>query len=49
MLVDIGDDLTDYEDDVEVNSFNILRAFVHLYGAQAPLKLVGNLSLWGTG
>lgn len=29
------------QDDVEANSFNILRAFVHLYGAQAPLKLVG--------
>lgn len=24
-LVDIGDDLTDYEDDVEKNSFNIYR------------------------
>ena len=25
LLVDIGDDLTDYEDDVEANSFNIYR------------------------
>lgn len=25
MLIDIGDDLTDYEDDVMANSFNIFR------------------------
>jgi hypothetical protein len=25
MLIDIGDDLTDYEDDVMANSFNIYR------------------------
>lgn len=25
MLIDIGDDLTDYEDDVVANSFNIFR------------------------
>ncbi len=35
-----GDDLTDYEDDVEHNSFNVFRAFVFLYGRQAPIKLV---------
>jgi hypothetical protein len=40
-LVDIGDDFTDYEDDVEVNSFNIQRCFVALHGsAGAPLKLI---------
>jgi hypothetical protein len=78
LLVDIGDDLTDYEvlcacahtqgliikwqavsrigmwkgglaagvpciavqDDVEANSFNILRCYVHLYGRDAPRHLV---------
>jgi hypothetical protein len=25
LLVDIGDDLTDYEDDVAANSFNVYR------------------------
>eukprot|EP00199_Chlamydomonas_sp_CCMP681_P001748 CAMPEP_0119111654 /NCGR_PEP_ID=MMETSP1180-20130426/36627_1 /TAXON_ID=3052 ORGANISM="Chlamydomonas cf sp, Strain CCMP681" /NCGR_SAMPLE_ID=MMETSP1180 /ASSEMBLY_ACC=CAM_ASM_000741 /LENGTH=374 /DNA_ID=CAMNT_0007098741 /DNA_START=1 /DNA_END=1125 /DNA_ORIENTATION=+ len=44
MLVDIGDDLTDYEDDVESNSFNILRAHVHLFGREAPLKLAERIS-----
>jgi hypothetical protein len=39
-LVDIGDDLTDYEDDVEANSFNLYRSYVFLYGLEAPLKLV---------
>lgn len=39
MLVDIGDDLTDYEDDVEANSFNIYRCFVHLHGPGAALAL----------
>lgn len=31
MLVDIGDDLTDYEDDVYVNSFNIYRGSFALF------------------
>lgn len=40
-LVDIGDDLTDYEDDVCANSFNLLRGLVSLHGvAEAPLRLV---------
>jgi hypothetical protein len=30
MLIDIGDDLTDYEDDVMVNSFNIYRCALYL-------------------
>ncbi|KAI4330183.1 hypothetical protein MLD38_028486 [Melastoma candidum] len=34
-LVEISDDLFDYEDDVLKNSFNILRMFVHVYGASA--------------
>lgn len=41
MLVDIGDDLVDYEDDVCANSFNIYRAYIALFGAgEAQLKLV---------
>eukprot|EP00775_Hariotina_reticulata_P003202 gene3202-3479_t len=40
MLVDIGDDLTDYEDDVMANSFNVYRGFIHLYGRAAPEKLI---------
>lgn len=28
------------QDDVEANSFNVLRAYVCLYGREAPLKLV---------
>jgi hypothetical protein len=39
-LIDIGDDLTDYEDDVVANSFNIFRGYVYLFGQEAPLKLV---------
>ncbi|CAH9094853.1 unnamed protein product [Cuscuta epithymum] len=34
-LVEISDDLFDYEDDVLQNSFNILRMFVQIYGATA--------------
>ncbi|GAX77630.1 hypothetical protein CEUSTIGMA_g5073.t1 [Chlamydomonas eustigma] len=43
-LVDIGDDLTDYEDDVEANSFNLYRSYVFLYGSEAPLKLAELIS-----
>jgi hypothetical protein len=32
MLIDIGDDLTDYEDDVMANSFNIYRGAVIVLG-----------------
>ncbi|KAL8143487.1 hypothetical protein V2J09_016519 [Rumex salicifolius] len=32
LLVEIGDDLFDYEEDVLENNFNILRMFVRLYG-----------------
>lgn len=39
-LVDIGDDLVDYEDDVIANSFNIYRAYIHLYGKEAQIRLV---------
>ncbi|KAF5837827.1 hypothetical protein DUNSADRAFT_3790 [Dunaliella salina] len=44
LLVDIGDDLTDYEDDVERNSFNIFRCYAHLFGADAPCMLVQRIS-----
>ncbi|KAB2008630.1 hypothetical protein ES319_D10G112300v1 [Gossypium barbadense] len=39
-LVEISDDLFDYEDDVLENNFNILRMFVKIYGpAAAPAML----------
>ncbi|KAF6258243.1 hypothetical protein COO60DRAFT_1138059 [Scenedesmus sp. NREL 46B-D3] len=44
MLIDIGDDLTDYEDDVMANSFNIYRGYIHLYGKDAPIKLAARIS-----
>ncbi len=40
MLVDIGDDLVDYEDDVAANSFNIYRAFLHVFGRDADMQLI---------
>lgn len=44
-LVDIGDDLTDYEDDVVANSFNVFRCFVALHGAAAaPARLIEHIS-----
>ncbi|XP_077224590.1 ATP synthase subunit B isoform X2 [Tasmannia lanceolata] len=39
-LVEVSDDLFDYEDDVIENNFNILRMFIGLYGAStAPSEL----------
>ncbi|XP_048427258.1 uncharacterized protein LOC103960051 isoform X3 [Pyrus x bretschneideri] len=38
-LVEVADDLFDYEEDVIENSFNILRMFVKMYGASAPTVL----------
>ncbi|KAH9712956.1 ATP synthase subunit b [Citrus sinensis] len=39
-LVEISDDLFDYEDDVLENNFNILRMFVRIYGpATAPTMI----------
>uniref|UniRef100_A0A5B7BW97 Uncharacterized protein n=1 Tax=Davidia involucrata TaxID=16924 RepID=A0A5B7BW97_DAVIN len=39
-LVEVSDDLFDYEDDVLENNFNILRMFVGIYGAStAPTML----------
>ncbi|KAL6518565.1 hypothetical protein OROGR_019067 [Orobanche gracilis] len=35
LLVEVSDDLFDYEDDVMENNFNILRMFVKCYGASA--------------
>ena len=40
LLIEIGDDLFDYEADVERNSFNIFRVFVALYGAAAEMQLI---------
>lgn len=44
MLVDIGDDLYDYEEDCCDNCFNIYRLYVHLFGKEAPLRLVERIS-----
>ncbi|XP_065632950.1 uncharacterized protein LOC112001891 isoform X2 [Quercus suber] len=39
-LVEVSDDLFDYEDDVLENGFNVLRMFVRIYGAsRAPIML----------
>ncbi|XP_065876241.1 uncharacterized protein [Euphorbia lathyris] len=39
-LVEVSDDLFDYEDDVLENNFNILRMFVRIYGSlMAPVML----------
>eukprot|EP00249_Psilotum_nudum_P011299 c23088_g1_i2 orf=484-1761(-) len=44
-LVEVSDDLFDYEDDVWKNNFNILRMFVRIYGqTDAPSMLVGCIS-----
>ncbi|KAK9166997.1 hypothetical protein Scep_002188 [Stephania cephalantha] len=45
-LVEVSDDLFDYEDDVLNNSFNILRMFVRIYGASmAPIILGVHLQI----
>ncbi|KAK3419016.1 hypothetical protein EUGRSUZ_H04751 [Eucalyptus grandis] len=44
-LVEISDDLFDYEDDVLENSFNILRMFIKIYGASAaPAMLAKSIT-----
>ncbi|KAJ8625008.1 hypothetical protein MRB53_033538 [Persea americana] len=44
-LVEVSDDLYDYEDDVVENNFNIMRMFVRLYGASmAPSMLAKCIS-----
>ncbi|KAJ4840223.1 hypothetical protein Tsubulata_007505 [Turnera subulata] len=44
-LVEIADDLFDYEDDVLENNFNILRMFVRVYGPSiAPAMLAKYIS-----
>ncbi|XP_022009714.1 uncharacterized protein LOC110909014 isoform X1 [Helianthus annuus] len=44
-LVEISDDLFDYEDDVLENNFNILRMFVRIYGASsAPTLLAKSIT-----
>ncbi|XP_049380642.1 uncharacterized protein LOC125845223 [Solanum stenotomum] len=42
-LVEISDDLFDYEDDVLENSFNILRMFNGIYGASAAPTMLANV------
>ena len=34
VLVEVGDDLTDYEENVERNAFNVYRCFLALYGPE---------------
>ena len=43
-LVDMADDLFDYEGDVGRNAFNILRVYVAMYGKDAPEHLVERIS-----
>ncbi|KAK8556684.1 hypothetical protein V6N13_064701 [Hibiscus sabdariffa] len=44
-LVEISDDLFDYEDDVLENNFNILRMFVKIYGpSTAPAMLAKHIT-----
>ncbi|XP_023636342.1 uncharacterized protein LOC17881639 isoform X2 [Capsella rubella] len=44
-LVEVADDLFDYEDDVLENSFNVLRMFVGIFGsANAPTELAKRIS-----
>ncbi|XP_002532872.3 uncharacterized protein LOC8281241 [Ricinus communis] len=44
-LVEVSDDLFDYEDDVMENNFNILRMFVGIYGASAaPVMLAKHIA-----
>lgn len=45
LLVEVSDDLFDYEDDVVENNFNVLRMFVNYYGASAaPVMLARFIS-----
>ncbi|XP_034691268.1 uncharacterized protein LOC117918609 isoform X4 [Vitis riparia] len=39
-LVEVSDDLFDYEDDVLENNFNILRMFVRIYGASTAQTML---------
>ncbi|XP_021752757.1 uncharacterized protein LOC110718238 isoform X2 [Chenopodium quinoa] len=44
-LVEVSDDLFDYEEDVLENNFNILRVFVRIYGASAaPTMLAKSIA-----
>lgn len=44
-LVEVSDDLYDYEDDVLENNFNILRMFIRIYGpSAAPAMLAKYIS-----
>ena len=44
LLIDIMDDLFDYEGDVAKNSFNVLRGYAHAHGADAPRRLASRIS-----
>ncbi|KAL5171112.1 hypothetical protein HKD37_11G032663 [Glycine soja] len=40
LLVEVADDLYDYEDDVLENNFNILRMFIRIYGPSAAPSML---------
>ena len=44
LIIEIGDDLYDYEDDILKNSFNVYRMYVKMYKSQAPLMLIKFIS-----
>lgn len=44
VLADIGNDLAHYGDDVDTGRFNVYRAFVLLYGNDAPERLRAEMS-----
>ena len=45
ILLDIHDDLVDYEGDIRDNSFNILRAYSHIFGpVRASVEIAGRIS-----
>eukprot|EP00898_Chlorokybus_atmophyticus_P000099 jgi/Chlat1/108/Chrsp1S03089 len=45
LLVEIADDLHDYEEDVEANCFNVYRAFIRIHGvAEGPVQLSAFIS-----
>ena len=40
LLVEVGDDLFDYEEDVGKNCFNVLRLFLHMYGPREAATML---------
>jgi hypothetical protein len=44
-LVDLHDDLVDYEEDITSNSFNVYRCYVALYGEEAPMQIMARIHM----